>query len=147
MLTKHTWQYKIGCFCASRLFHENVAPCIAEACGDKDQVQTEQYAQRICSIAGIELPSFKELLENQKIKASPTVNADASSLLSSTNHTLLVSNGTGSTTIVSAHASVKATATGSTVTSAAESKRIDLKVYAAIASLVGIGVGIGMFLM
>jgi hypothetical protein len=109
-------------------------------------VQTEQYARRICSIAGIELPSFRELLENQNITTSSTVNAGGSPMLTSTNYSPPLSNDMESTAVVSASASVAATAPGSMATSGSESKRIGLKVHAVMASFVGIGAGIGMFL-
>src|SRR5271155_2285864 len=130
------------CFCTAHSFHEGIAPCIADACKTDDQTQTEQYAKGICSVVGVDLPSFQELLTSRQVEVSSIITSTTSTSISpppTTNTTLTPQNGAVSTSSVAMSTTTAAESTGSASSSVtgAQSTASEMRVeYSVVATLV-----------
>jgi hypothetical protein len=127
----HTYlTIQIHCFCTARGFHVGIAPCIVDTCEEKDQIQTEQYARGICSIVGVDLPPFQELLASQGVtvtSADSTVTISSSPLPTPANQTSInsiASPMTSTTTAVDSTATVNTSAAATGVVSSADGLRV-----------------------
>ena len=138
----HTYlTIQIHCFCTARAFHVGIAPCIANACDEEDQMQTEQYARRICSIVGVDLPPFRELLASQEVtvtSAESEVKESASPLPTPVNQTSFNSTAsptTTSTTAIDSTARINTSVTATGPISSADGLRISGSIIAILGIL------------
>jgi CFEM domain len=112
--------YQVKCFCTAHSFQLSIAPCIAAACGSADQTQTETYANGICQVVGIKLPSFRDLLAEAATTSGSEIAGVTVTPIPYTNST---SNSTGNTTVTFASTESAAT-TAPTLVTKSEGRRI-----------------------
>jgi hypothetical protein len=98
----------------------SIAPCIAAACGSADQAQTETYANGICQVVGIKLPSFQDLLAEAATTSGSEI---AGVTVTPIPYTNSKSNSTGNPTVTSALTQPSATIAPTLVTKS-EGRRI-----------------------
>ena len=141
----HHISWKVRCFCTAQSFQQTIAPCIAEACEPKDQVQTEQYARGICSIVGVDLPSFRELLSTE---VGSTVSASSIFPITTfTNQTLSSFNMSTNVTTTRLPGSTEGTSTtGSVAATGEKSAAKVVEVHVVITYLFTVVLGLGMLL-
>jgi hypothetical protein len=131
----------VKCFCTAHSFQETIAHCIEKACEAPDQVQTEKYAQAICSAVEVRLPSFQELLVHRNVARNSTDN------MTNGNGTVTSKNSTTTASGVIAAGTVRPPIASATATGDIGSSATGFKFQAGLTNvLVVAGIGFGMFL-
>ena len=109
-------------------------------------MQTEQYARGICSVVGVDLPSFQELLFTAEV-SSTTSASSISPIPMFTNQTSGFFNTSTNVITTGLPDSVKsASVTGSPAATGQKSAAQGLEVHVVVACLSTVGIGLGMLL-
>lgn len=135
---------QVHCFCTAHSFQKTVAPCIADACDEGDQQLTEQYANGICSVVGVQLPSFKDLLAEAASTSETESTPATAPPPPQPNSTPCSSN--GNFTVTSSTAATQSAGPGSASASpAAKSEARTVENHVLISAGLAIILGTGMF--
>ncbi|RSL49246.1 hypothetical protein CEP54_012525 [Fusarium duplospermum] len=78
-------QFDFKCICSNESFLDGIACCLEDECDDKGKEATVDYAKKICSTSGVEVPD--EVVCKDSAKESANTSASAASASASASNT------------------------------------------------------------